>query len=71
MSAHTTPSSAFNATANALEGVRQVAVSTASSQAAVIGAEITYYRGCFKAALANNLSASVFSQALKSLGVQT
>jgi hypothetical protein len=69
--AHTTPSSTFNATANAAEGVRQVAVAAATNQAAVISAELTYFRACFKAALANNISPSNFSQALKSLGVQT
>jgi hypothetical protein len=70
MSAHNSPNAAFNATANAAEGVRQVACAGAT-QAACISAEITYYRTCFKAAIANNVSPSVFSQALKSLGVQT
>jgi hypothetical protein len=53
------------------EGVRQTAVATASSQAAVIVAELTFFRTCFKSALNNNISPSVFSEALKSLGVQT
>jgi hypothetical protein len=71
MSAHTSPNLTFNATANALEGVRQVAVSNASSQAAVVAAELAYYRGCFKAALTNQISTSNFAQAVKSLGWQT
>jgi hypothetical protein len=71
MSAHTTPSSAFNATANAAEGVRQTAVAAAANQAAATSAELTYFRACYKAAIANNISPSIFSNALKSLGVQT
>jgi hypothetical protein len=70
MSAHTSPSAAFNAAGNAAEGVRQVAVAGAT-QAAARTAEITYYRTLYSAALANNVSTSNFTQALKSLGVQT
>jgi hypothetical protein len=53
------------------EGVRQVAVATASNQASVISAELTFYRTCFKSAISNNVSPSVFGEALKALGVQT
>jgi hypothetical protein len=70
MSAHQSPNAAFNASGNAAEGVRQVACSGAT-QAACVSAEITYYRTLYKAALTNNVSTSNFTQALKSLGVQT
>ena len=71
MSAHKTENAAFNATANAAEGVRQVAVAAATTQAAVTAAEITYFRACMKAAIANGVSTSNFNDALKSLGVMT
>jgi hypothetical protein len=67
MSAHKTENAAFNATANAAEGVRQSAVSAATTQAAVTAAEIIYFKAC-KAAAANGLSVSVFEDALRTLG---
>jgi hypothetical protein len=70
MPASKTGNKTFDDAAVAAEGVRQTAVSGAT-QSAAIAAEITYYRALFKSAVANNVSASVFSQALKSLGVQT
>jgi N-acyl-L-homoserine lactone synthetase len=71
MSAHNTLSKPFNDSANILESARQVAVSTASSQAAVISAEITYFRSIIKLAQANGISPANFNQALQSLGVMT
>jgi hypothetical protein len=70
MSAHNSPNAAFNATANAAEGVRQTAVAGAT-QSAARTAEISYYRTLYSAALTNNVSTSNFTQALKSLGVQS
>jgi hypothetical protein len=70
MSAHTSPSLAFNSAANAAEGVRQVSVSTAANQAAATAAEVQYYRTLYKAALLNNVSTSNFVQALYNLGVR-
>jgi hypothetical protein len=62
---------AHDDTVLAAEGVRQVAVAAASNQAAAISAEITFYRACYKSALTNNVSPSVFTQALFSLGVRS
>jgi hypothetical protein len=59
---------AFDTAVYAAELTRQNAVAGAT-QAAAMTAEIAYYRACYKAAVANNLSPSVFSQALTSLGV--
>ena len=70
MSAHNSPNATFNATANAAEGVRQVAVAGAT-QAAATSAEITYYRTLYKAALTNGVSPSNFTQALFALGVRS
>jgi hypothetical protein len=53
-----------------LEGQRQTSL-LGATQVQARTAEITFYRGLLNAALANNVSASVFSQALRSLGVQT
>ena len=71
MSAHTSPNATFNAAANAAEAARQAAVVPGASQAAVVSAEQTYFRSVYKAAIANSLSPSVFTQALKSLGSQS
>jgi len=71
MSAHKTSNPAFDAAANVAEATRQSAVQSASSQAAVVSAEQTYFRSVYKAAIANSLSPSVFTQALKSLGSQS
>jgi hypothetical protein len=71
MSAHNTLSKAFNDTCNALEAARQVSVAASTTQAAATSAEITYFRACYKAALANNISPAVFVQALFSLGVRS
>jgi hypothetical protein len=73
MSAHTSPNFAFNAAANSAEGMRQTAVSTAAGsgatlQANVRAAEVTYYRACYSAALANNIAPGNFLAALRSLG---
>jgi hypothetical protein len=53
---------------NAAEGVRQVAVAAASTQAAVNTAEITFYRAAKASALANGCGAEPFISALKQLG---
>jgi hypothetical protein len=70
MSAHKTSNPAFDATANTAEAVRQSAIVNAS-QAAVISAEVTYFRSVYKAAIANNVSPAVFIQALESLGAHS
>jgi hypothetical protein len=72
MSAHNTLSKAFNDTCNALEAARQISVASATTQTSIISAELTYYRGCYKAALTNGISPSNFLQAMKSMaGVQS
>jgi fructose-1-phosphate kinase PfkB-like protein len=62
-------SRAFDSDAIAAEGVRQVVVAAASSQAAVISAEITYFRAVVKSALKNGVSPSGAMVALRGLGV--
>jgi hypothetical protein len=54
---------------NAAEQTRQVAVAAASTQAAVIAAEITLYRAAVAAAKANSCSTDVYEAALRSLAV--
>ena len=71
MSAHTSPNATFNAAANAAEAARQAAVVPGASQAAIISAELTYFRACRNAAIANGISPSTFNNAIKSLGSQT
>jgi hypothetical protein len=61
---------AHDDTVLAAEGARQVAVAGAT-QANVTSAEITFYRTCYKSALNNNVSPSVFTQALFALGVRS
>jgi hypothetical protein len=68
MSAHKTENAAFNATANAAESVRQAAVTAATTQTAITSAEVTYFKACKAAALANGLSPSEFIDALRALG---
>ena len=70
MSAHKTSNPAFDAAANVAEAVRQSAI-VGASQPAVMSAEVTYFRSVYKAAIANNVSPSVFIEALKSLGSQS
>ena len=70
MAASKTGNKTFDDAAAAAEGVRQVAVAGAT-QANVMSAEITYFRGMIKNALATGVSPSNFTQALKSLGWQT
>jgi hypothetical protein len=62
-------SRAYDSAVIAAEGVRQTAVAAASSQAAVINAEITFYRAVVKAAIANGVSPSGAMVALRGLGV--
>jgi hypothetical protein len=50
------------------EGKRQSAVAAASSQAAVISAEVTFHSTCRSSALANGVSPSSHIYALRSLG---
>jgi len=56
-------------TCNQSEGVRQVSVAAATTQAAVNTAEILHYRNCLASALANNCGVQPFMSALRSLGV--
>jgi hypothetical protein len=50
------------------EGVRQVAVAAASTQAAVIAAEATFFRSCISSAKANNVPTSTYIDGLRSIG---
>jgi hypothetical protein len=50
------------------EGKRQTAVAAASNQAAVQSAEVTFYQTVKASDLANNVSSSVHTYALKTLG---
>ena len=70
MAHYRTSVTAFDAAVLAAESARQTAVSGAT-QVVARSAELTYFRTCYNAAIANNISPSVFSEALKSLGVQT
>jgi hypothetical protein len=51
------------------ENARQAATAIASTQAAVISADVTYHRAVVKSALANGVSPSASMLALKGLGV--
>jgi hypothetical protein len=53
---------------NAAEGVRQVAVAAASSQAPVNSAEITFHRAALASAKANGIGIEPIVAALKQLG---
>jgi hypothetical protein len=60
----------------AAEGIRQQGVATAAGTGATLASnvrsvELTYFRTCYNSALTNNISASIYTQALKSLGVQS
>jgi hypothetical protein len=59
---------AFDDQAAALETTRQAASVPGASQATVMAADIAYYRGMVKNAIAQNISPSLYNQALKSLG---
>jgi hypothetical protein len=50
------------------EGIRQVAVAAAGTQAAAIAAEVTFLRSCISSAKANNVSTSTYIDDLRSLG---
>lgn len=53
------------------EGMRQVAVSAAgANQAAVIAAEIAFYRTCLASAKANSCETATFVTALMALGAR-
>jgi hypothetical protein len=51
------------------ENARQVATATASTQASVISADVTYHRAVVKSALANGISPAASMLALRHLGV--
>jgi hypothetical protein len=69
MAHYKTSVAAFDAAVWQAEGIRQTSVLAAgANMAAARSAEITYFRTCYNAAVSSNVSASVFSQALKSLG---
>jgi hypothetical protein len=55
-------------TVNTAEGVRQVSVAAAGTQAAINAAEIVFYRACRTSALTNNVSPTVYIDALRALG---
>jgi hypothetical protein len=55
-------------TANAAEGVRQIAVAAAASQSAARTAEIAYYRALKTSALANGVGIEPIVAALRELG---
>jgi hypothetical protein len=61
---------AFDDGASSIESARQVAI-VGATQSAINGAEITAARALYKLAIANNISPSVFSQALFALGVRS
>ena len=71
MSAHTSPSAVFNATANKAEAARQAAVVPGATQSTIISAELTYFRACRDAAIVTGISPAPFNNAIKSLGSQT
>jgi hypothetical protein len=68
MSQSQSGSQAHNTTVNAAEGVRQVAIAAASTQAAANAAEIVMQRACLASALLNGIQPGVYITALKSLG---
>jgi hypothetical protein len=51
------------------ENARQTATAAASTQAAVISADVTFHRAVVKSALANGVSPAASMLALKGLGV--
>jgi hypothetical protein len=55
-------------TVNTAEGVRQIAVAAAATQAAVNSAEVTFYRAALASAKANGIGIEPFVSALRSLG---
>jgi hypothetical protein len=57
-----------DATVNAAEGTRQVAVAAAASQSAVASAEVTFYRAALASAKTNGIGIEPIVSALKSLG---
>jgi hypothetical protein len=71
MPATKTGNKAFDDQALLLETQRQSVAVPGVSQANIMSAEITYFRGMIKNALATGVSPSNFTQALKSLGWQT
>ena len=50
------------------ENARQVSTAAASTQAAVISADVTYHRAVVKSALANGISPAASMLALRHLG---
>ena len=71
MSAHKTGIVAFDNAANSAESLRQVQVMAATTQAAVMAAELLYFRTCRSLAITNGISPANFNAAIKSLGWQT
>jgi ferritin-like metal-binding protein YciE len=62
------PNAAHQAACIAAEGARQLAVSVASTAAAVRTAEIAFYRTVRDSAAANGQQSAQFHQALRDLG---
>lgn len=55
-------------TVNNLEGIRQGAVSASMSRAAVISAELMFYRGALASALSNGVNPVPYLEALAEFG---
>jgi hypothetical protein len=51
------------------ENARQVSTAAATTQAAVISADVIFHRAVVRSAIANNVSPAASMAALKSLGV--
>jgi hypothetical protein len=62
---------AFDDQAASLEAARQVSSPVGATQSTVMAADIVYYRGMVKNAIAQGLSPSLYNQALKALGPNT
>jgi hypothetical protein len=52
----------------AAEQTRQAAVTPTATRAAVLAADIAYYRTCYATAIANGVSGAQFEYALRELG---
>jgi hypothetical protein len=69
MSQYTGDNQTHKGNVSTAEGVRQVAVTAAGTQAAALAAELVFYRACIASAKTNSVSTDVYQQALRSLGV--
>jgi hypothetical protein len=69
MSGYTGDNQPHKSAVQVLEATRQVAVASASTQAAVNTAEVNFYKGCLTSAKANNVPYEVYVSALRNLGI--